>query len=92
VNAGFTVAEKTSMKDSRTFVTMFIDSGTFSGRMANNLSQIGGWSVYIFTDSVVFLTMPLGDRISVFAGPALGLFSHHPWAWRTKQETAGQNT
>jgi sugar lactone lactonase YvrE len=66
------------MKDSRTFVTMFIDNGTFSGRATNNLSQIGGWSVYIFTDSVVFLTMPLGDRISVFAGPALGLFSHHP--------------
>ena len=48
----------------RTFVTMFVDSGTYSGRVSNILSQMGGWPVYIFSDAVVFMTMPGRARVT----------------------------
>jgi hypothetical protein len=33
------------MEDTPKFVIMFIDSGTFTGRVSNILSSLGGWPV-----------------------------------------------
>lgn len=43
---------------------MFVDSGTYGGRMSNNQSQMGGWPVYLFQDAVVFMTMPAKARLA----------------------------